>query len=76
VLHLRILVLADPSQSVEALLLGELGAVHVSVVVGASRDPSGDLIETDVVRAALGPMTRVRRQPKRRPRSRLASGKS
>lgn len=40
-LHLRILV---------------AGAVHVSVVVRASRDPSGDPIEADVVRAALGPI--------------------
>jgi uncharacterized hydrophobic protein (TIGR00271 family) len=56
VLHLRILVPADLSPPVEALLLGEPGAVHVSVVVGASRDPAGDLIEADVVRAALGPI--------------------
>ena len=55
-LHLRILVPADLSPPVEALLLGEPGAVHVSVVVGASRDPAGDLIEADVVRAALGPI--------------------
>jgi uncharacterized hydrophobic protein (TIGR00271 family) len=42
--------------SVEAMLVREPGAVHVSVVRGASRDPSGDLIEADVVRAALGPI--------------------
>lgn len=35
-------------------MLREPGAVHVSVVVGAARDPSGDLIEADVERAALG----------------------
>jgi uncharacterized hydrophobic protein (TIGR00271 family) len=56
VLHLRILVPGDLSASVETLLLSEPGAVHVSVVAGASRDPSGDLIEADVVRAALGPI--------------------
>ncbi len=55
-IHLRILVPGDLSPSVETLLLRELGAVHVSVVAGASRDPAGDLIEADVVRAALGPI--------------------
>ncbi|HEX5148098.1 MAG TPA: DUF389 domain-containing protein [Candidatus Limnocylindrales bacterium] len=55
-LHLRILVPGDLSASVESMLLGEPGAVHVSVVAGASRDPSGDLIEADVVRATLGPI--------------------
>lgn len=55
-LHLRILVPGDLSASVESMLLREPGAVHVSVVAGASRDPSGDLIEADVVRAALGPI--------------------
>lgn len=53
-LHLRILIPADLSASIEALLLREPGAVHVSVVAGAARDPSGDLIEADVERAALG----------------------
>ena len=53
-LHLRILVPGDLSAPVESMLLGEPGAVHVSVVAGASREPSGDLIEADVVRAALG----------------------
>lgn len=54
--HLRILVPDDLSPSVESLLLREPGAVHVSVVPGASRDPAGDLIEADVVRAAFGPI--------------------
>lgn len=53
-LHLRILVPGDLSGPVEALLLREPGAVHVSVVSGAARDPLGDLIEADVERAALG----------------------
>ena len=52
-LHLRILVPADLSAGVESLLRREPGAVHVSVVAGAARDPSGDLIEADVERAAL-----------------------
>jgi uncharacterized hydrophobic protein (TIGR00271 family) len=56
VLHLRILVPPDLSPSVEALLLREPGAVHLSVVAGAARDPAGDLIEADVARAALGPI--------------------
>lgn len=55
-LHLRILVPGDLSASVESMLVREPGAVHVSVVAGASRDPAGDLIEADVVRAALGPI--------------------
>ena len=55
-IHLRILVPGDLSASVESLLLREPGAVHVSVVAGASREPAGDLIEADVVRAALGPI--------------------
>ncbi len=55
-IHLRILVPGDLSPTVETLLLREPGAVHVSVVAGASRDPAGDLIEADVVRAALGPI--------------------
>jgi uncharacterized hydrophobic protein (TIGR00271 family) len=53
-LHLRILVPANLSGNVESLLRGEPGAVHVSVVAGAARDPTGDLIEADVERAALG----------------------
>jgi uncharacterized hydrophobic protein (TIGR00271 family) len=56
VLHLRILVPSDLSPSVEALLLREPGAVHVSVARDAGRDPRGDVIEADVVRAALGPI--------------------
>jgi uncharacterized hydrophobic protein (TIGR00271 family) len=54
VLHLRVLVPADLSPSVEALLLREPGAVHVSVARDAAREPRGDVIEADVVRAALG----------------------
>jgi uncharacterized hydrophobic protein (TIGR00271 family) len=53
-LHLRILVPTDLSRSVEALLIREPGAVHISVARGAAREPSGDVIEADVVRAALG----------------------
>jgi predicted kinase len=54
VLHLRVLVPADLSPSVEALLLREPGAVHVSVARDAAREPRGDVIEADVVRAGLG----------------------
>lgn len=35
-------------------MLREPGAVHVSVAHGAARDPEGDVIEADIVRAALG----------------------
>lgn len=55
-IHVRILAPDDLSGPVEALLLREPGAVHVSVVPGAARDPSGTVIEADVVRASLGPL--------------------
>lgn len=54
--HVRILVADDMRGPVETLLLREPGAVHVSVVPGAAREPSGTLIEADVVRASLGPL--------------------
>jgi uncharacterized hydrophobic protein (TIGR00271 family) len=56
VFHVRILVADDMRGPVETLLLREPGAVHVSVVPGAAREPSGTLIEADVVRASLGPL--------------------
>ncbi|MEO6208260.1 MAG: DUF389 domain-containing protein [Candidatus Limnocylindrales bacterium] len=52
-LHLRILVPAELTPAVQALLHGEPGAVHLSVVRGAAFDPSGDLIEADVEHASL-----------------------
>ena len=52
-LHLRILVPTELGPAVQALLLREPGAVHLSVVRGAAIDPTGDLIEVDVEHASL-----------------------
>lgn len=52
-LHLRIIVPPERSAAVEDLLHDEPGAVHLSVVRGAARDPDGDVIEADVERASL-----------------------
>ena len=53
-LHLRILVPADLTPSVDALLARESGVVHRSIARGASVDPSGDVLEADVEDASLG----------------------
>jgi uncharacterized hydrophobic protein (TIGR00271 family) len=50
VLHLRIIVPPDRTDSVEKLLTGNDAVTHVVVLPGAARDPVGDVVFCDVVR--------------------------
>jgi uncharacterized hydrophobic protein (TIGR00271 family) len=50
VLHLRIIVPADRTAQVQALLTAETAVTHVIVLPGAARSPDGDLVMCDVVR--------------------------
>ena len=52
-LHLRILLPAELSAAVLALLGGYAGVGSVSIVRGAGVDPTGDLIDCEVVREAV-----------------------
>jgi hypothetical protein len=56
-LHLRVIVPPELTESVSELLVREPGVVHISLVPGAALDPSGDLIEADVEHAALSTLT-------------------
>jgi uncharacterized hydrophobic protein (TIGR00271 family) len=49
-LHLRVVSPADLRDEVEAILRGQPGATNLVVLPGAAREPSGDLIQADVVR--------------------------
>ena len=51
-LHLRLLVPAELSSAVLALLSGYAGVAHLSQVRGAALDPAGDLVELEVAREA------------------------
>ncbi len=51
-LHLRVTCPAEVTDAVLDKLHNEPGAVHVTVVHGAAIDPSGDLVEADLVREA------------------------
>jgi uncharacterized hydrophobic protein (TIGR00271 family) len=50
VLHLRIIVPADRTAQVQALLAAETAVTHLIVLPGAARSPDGDLVMCDVVR--------------------------
>jgi uncharacterized hydrophobic protein (TIGR00271 family) len=53
-LHLRILVPSELTDTVRSMLAREPGAVHLSVVPGAAVDPlGGDVLEVDVEHASL-----------------------
>ena len=49
-LHLRIIVPPDRTAAVEELLTGDEAVAHVVVLLGAARDPVGDVVFCDVVR--------------------------
>jgi len=49
-LHLRVLCPAQYTEGVRKVLLGEPGATHVTVLVGAALKPAGDVLEAAVTR--------------------------
>ncbi|MDJ0465252.1 DUF389 domain-containing protein [Streptomyces sp. H27-C3] len=51
-LHLRLMIPADRTEEVVGLLESTVGATHLAVIPGASRDPQGDLVMCDVAREA------------------------
>ncbi|MFF7182176.1 DUF389 domain-containing protein [Streptomyces sp. NPDC008121] len=51
-LHLRMIVPADRTDAVLALIGETVGTTHVVVVAGAARDPAGDIVLCDVAREA------------------------
>ncbi|WP_434595127.1 DUF389 domain-containing protein [Streptomyces sp. A5-4] len=51
-LHLRLMIPADRTEEVVGLVESTVGATHLAVVPGASRDPRGDLVMCDVAREA------------------------
>ena len=51
-LHLRLIVPADRTDSVVNLMEKTVGTVHLVVLPGAARDPAGDLVTCDVAREA------------------------
>ncbi|MEN8653872.1 DUF389 domain-containing protein [Streptomyces sp. 21So2-11] len=51
-LHLRLMIPADRTEEVVALVESTVGATHLAVIPGASRDPQGDLVLCDVAREA------------------------
>jgi uncharacterized hydrophobic protein (TIGR00271 family) len=52
-LHLRVIVPPELTDTVSELFVREPGVVHISVTPGAAIDPSGDVLEADVEHAAL-----------------------
>ena len=52
-LHLRVIVPPELTDTVRALFLREPGAVHVIVAPGTAVEPPGDVLEADVEHAAL-----------------------
>lgn len=52
-LHLRVLVPAERSAEVRALLTGDPGVTHVIVLPGAAVQPAGDVVEADVARESV-----------------------
>lgn len=55
-LHLRMIVPADRTEDVAALVSASTGATHLTVVRGAAYDPVGDLLTCDVAREAADPL--------------------
>ncbi|WP_432094641.1 DUF389 domain-containing protein [Streptomyces sp. bgisy100] len=51
-LHLRLIVPADRTDDVVALLERTVGTAHLAVLTGAARDPAGDMVLCDVAREA------------------------
>jgi uncharacterized hydrophobic protein (TIGR00271 family) len=56
VLHLRMIVPADRTDEVAAVVADSVGATHLTVVRGAAYDPPGDLVTCDVAREAADPV--------------------
>lgn len=56
-LHLRVIVPPDLTDSVCELLVREPGVVHISIAPGTALDPPGDVIEADVEHASLTALT-------------------
>lgn len=52
-LHLRVIVPTELTDTVSELLVREPGVVHISVAAGAAIDPEGDVVEADVEHASL-----------------------
>jgi len=52
VLHLRLIVPADRTDEVVALLERTVGTAHLAVLTGAARSPAGDVVLCDVAREA------------------------
>ena len=52
-LHLRVIVPPELTDTVRELLIREPGVVHISLTAGAGVDPVGDVLEADVEHAAL-----------------------
>jgi len=52
-LHVRVVSPADLSDEVAALVRDQRGATNLIVLPGAARQPSGDLIEADLVRECV-----------------------
>ena len=61
-LHLRLLVPAELSAAVLALLARYAGVTHVSIVKGAAVEPVGDLVELEVAREAADELIHELRQ--------------
>lgn len=57
-LHLRLIVPADRTDSVVNLMEKTVGTVHLVVLPGAARDPAGDLVTCDVAREAADELLR------------------
>lgn len=53
-LHLRVIVPSELTDTVRELLVREPGVVHITAVPGVAIDPVGDVLEADVDHAALG----------------------
>jgi uncharacterized hydrophobic protein (TIGR00271 family) len=52
-LHLRVIVPPELTDTVSELLVREPGVVHITLTPGAAIDPAGDVLEADVEHAAL-----------------------
>lgn len=52
-LHLRVISPPDRTPAVRDLLLGTVGATHVSVFAGVAVQPAGDVVEADVTRESV-----------------------
>ncbi|GAA0442787.1 DUF389 domain-containing protein [Streptomyces olivaceiscleroticus] len=61
-LHLRLIVPADRTDEVVALLEKTVGTAHLVVLAGAARSPAGDVITCDVAREAGDGLLRALRE--------------